>query len=68
MIQSFLIGIGGLIALMFLWVFVQTLWGKTFSDYVSDEDVMAGRTSCSNCGCSTACENKRREMTADSQS
>ena len=59
MLHSLLIGIGGVIALMLLWTLVQTLWGKTFSDYMSDEDVMAGRTKCSNCGCTTACENKK---------
>jgi hypothetical protein len=44
---------------MLLWVLIQALWGKTFSEYVSpDDDVMSGRTKCSNCGCTTACEKK----------
>jgi len=66
MLQSLLIGIAGVIALVLVWVLVQTLWGKTFSEYISDEDVMAGRTKCSNCGCTTACENKRRELSTES--
>jgi hypothetical protein len=62
MIQSLLIGIGGVIVLMLFWVVVQTFWGKAFSEYMSDEDAMAGRTKCSNCGCTTACENKNRPV------
>ena len=65
MLQSLLIAIGGVIALMLFWVLVQILWGRTFSEYVSDEDVMAGRTKCSNCGCTTACENKK-ELSVES--
>ncbi|MCB0558377.1 MAG: hypothetical protein H6573_07730 [Lewinellaceae bacterium] len=59
MIISFLIGIGGMIFLMAAWVIIQSLWRKSFSDYLSDEDVLADRSSCGNCGCTTACENKR---------
>jgi len=40
------------------WAVVQKLWGNTFSDYLEDEDVLAGRTKCGNCGCTTACANK----------
>ncbi len=61
MINSLLIGIGGIIGLMALWVIVQRFWGNTFSDYMSDEDVLAGRSSCGNCGCTTACKNKNAE-------
>ena len=59
MLQSFIIGIGGIIIMMVLWVLVQSLWRKTFAEYLTDEDVLADRTKCSNCGCATACENKR---------
>ncbi|MCB0593327.1 MAG: hypothetical protein H6557_18055 [Lewinellaceae bacterium] len=59
MISSFLIGIGGMIFLMAVWVTVQSLWRKSFSDYISDDDVLADRRSCGNCGCTAACENKR---------
>jgi hypothetical protein len=62
MINSLLIGIGGTIGLMVLWYIVQTLWGKTFADHLSDEDVMAGRSTCGNCGCGTVCETKRKEL------
>jgi len=58
MIESFLIGIGGMIALMIIWIGVQSLWRKIFSDYISDDDVLAGRTKCSNCGCITICKEK----------
>ena len=55
MIDSMIIGIGGVIFLMVGWFVVQTLWGKTFEDHLEDEDVLAGRTKCGNCGCTTAC-------------
>jgi hypothetical protein len=58
MIQSLIIGIGGVVSLMILWMIIQFWWGKTFSDNISDEDVLAGRTSCSNCGCTTVCEKR----------
>ncbi len=58
MINSLLIGIGGIVSLMIIWMVVQSFWGKTFSEYISDDDVMAGRTKCSNCGCTTVCKNK----------
>ena len=61
MIGSFLIGIGGMIFLMAIWVAVQSLWRKSFSDYISDEDVLADRRSCGNCGCTAACEKKQKQ-------
>jgi hypothetical protein len=65
MIKSLLIGIGGILALMVIWVVVQSIWGKIFSEYMTDEDVLAGRTSCGNCGCTTACKNKSTEITTE---
>jgi hypothetical protein len=56
MIKSLLIGVGGVVFLMFVWVIIQDWWRKTFAEHLSDDDVLAGRTSCSNCGCSTICE------------
>jgi hypothetical protein len=65
MFYSLIIAIGGIIGLMLLWVLVQALWGRIFSEYVpAGDDVMSGRTKCSNCGCTTACENK--ELRAES--
>ncbi len=51
-----------MVGLMLAWVGVQSLWRKTFSDYVNDEDVLAERRSCGNCGCITICENKKKEV------
>ena len=58
MIGSYVIGILGIVALMVGWVVVQIVWRKIFSEHVTDEDAMAERTKCTNCGCTTACENK----------
>ena len=60
MIHSLLISVGGIMGLMVVWFIVQRLWGDTFADYISDEDVLAGRGGCSNCGCTTACEKKSK--------
>ena len=56
---SFIVGIGGMILLLLLWIAVQSWWGKTFKEHIHDEDVLAGRTSCGNCGCVTICDRKK---------
>lgn len=61
MLNSLLIGIGGIIVLMIIWAIVQLFWKKTFSEYIADEDVLAERRSCGNCGCTTVCKNKKNE-------
>lgn len=60
MIWTYLIGIFGIVALMVAWAGVQYLWKMIFPEHVTDDDAMAGRTKCSNCGCTTACENKTK--------
>jgi hypothetical protein len=64
MMNSVIIAIGGILGIMIVWIAVQALWRKVFAEYISDEDVMAGRTSCGNCGCTTACT--KQELTTDS--
>jgi hypothetical protein len=59
--ESYSIAILGILALMSIWILIQMLWKKTFAEYVSDEDAMADRTKCSNCNCTTACENNPAE-------
>ncbi|MBT8189264.1 MAG: hypothetical protein HKN67_12945 [Saprospiraceae bacterium] len=44
--------------LLILWAGVQSLWRKSFSDYIEDEDVLAARRSCGNCGCHGICKNE----------
>jgi hypothetical protein len=62
MIQSLLTAVGILVGLVLAWVGVQALWRKVFADYVHDDDVLAERRDCGNCGCTKACENKLRTM------
>ncbi len=62
MFESLLIGVGGIVSLMIVWVIVQSLWRKIFADQISDDDVLAGRTSCSNCGCTTVCKNEQKQL------
>ena len=62
MIQSLIIGIGGIVFLMILWFFVQAGWRNSFADSISDDDVLVGRSSCSTCGCTTICEKKLNQV------
>ena len=64
MITSLLIGIGGIVGLMIAWVVVQALWRRIFADYLTDEDVLADRRSCGNCGCATVCTRKKDPATS----
>lgn len=43
------------------WIQVQILWKKIFADQVEDDDVLAGRKSCGNCGCSSSSCSKNKK-------
>ncbi|HRD82755.1 MAG: hypothetical protein IAE84_18255 [Saprospiraceae bacterium] len=58
MVKSLFTAIGILVGLVLAWIAVQALWRKVFADYVHDDDVLAERRECGNCGCTTACERK----------
>lgn len=59
MLTSFLIAFLSITGLMTMWWMVQKFWRKTFDEYVAgDEDVLEGRRSCSDCGCTVACKRK----------
>ena len=58
MIDSLIIGIGFIVTLAVSWALIQTLWKKVFREEYTDDDVLAGRRSCSNCGCTSVCKNK----------
>lgn len=57
--ESYITAILGIVILMTTWVFIQSLWRKTFSEHLTDDDVLAKRNNCSNCGCTTVCHNKK---------
>lgn len=54
--MTYVIGMVGIVVLMLSWALVQSLWKKTFSENISDEDVLAERRSCGNCGCGKVCK------------
>lgn len=58
-ILRYVIAIGGIVALMMAWVWVQSVWRKTFSKNISDEDVLAERRSCGNCSCTKVCKKEK---------
>ncbi len=60
MIETYLIGIVGIVALMLAWAGIQQVWRKAFAEHVTDEDALAERTRCTNCGCTTVCEKSRQ--------
>lgn len=64
--MSFIISVLSITGLMFMWWVVQKHWKKTFHEYTNatdDEDVLANRRSCSDCGCTTACIRKSEAKT-----
>jgi len=65
MLQHLIISIGIITGLALAWAAVQALWGRTFREYMTGEDAMAGRTKCANCGCTTACENNLKEKSIE---
>ncbi|THD66614.1 hypothetical protein E7Z59_12550 [Robertkochia marina] len=60
--HSLLIGIGLIVSIVLVWVLVQVLWKDAFREEYREDDVLAGRRSCSNCGCTTQCGKKEREL------
>jgi len=58
MVKSLIIGIGFIVTIAVAWVLVQTLWKKVFREEYDQDDVLAGRRNCSNCGCTTVCKRK----------
>ncbi len=59
MLLTYIASILALVFLILVWVLVQGLWRKVFRENVTDPDVLAGRRSCGNCGCTTACVTKK---------
>ena len=59
MVHSLMIAIIGIVTLMLAWVVVQNVWRNVFADQLADEDVLAERRSCGNCGCGQVCKKKQ---------
>ncbi len=62
MIESYVIGILGIVGLMTGWVLIQQVWKKTFAEYSDNEDALADRSKCGNCHCTSTCELKNRKL------
>ena len=48
-LYPYLIGVGGIAAMMALWVVVQLAWRRSFPEACSDPDVLAARAGCGSC-------------------
>lgn len=62
MIYKLVIGIIGLVVLAIGWLVIQLSWHSVFSEYLTDDDVLAGRSSCGNCGCTSVCIKKNQDI------
>jgi len=62
MFKSLIIGIVFIIAMGVFWLLVQVLWKHVFRDEYKEDDVLAGRRNCSNCGCTSVCERKEEGL------
>jgi hypothetical protein len=60
MITSTFIGIFGIVSIMVAWTLIQQHWKRVFPEDVADDDALAGRKSCGNCGCTTQCKTKQK--------
>ncbi|NNJ56024.1 MAG: hypothetical protein HKP14_07820 [Bacteroidia bacterium] len=64
--EKYILGIIGFIALGMAWVVVQNLWRKVFADSISEDDVLAARGNCDNCGClGGVCKEKPKSIIED---
>jgi hypothetical protein len=58
--ERYLLGIGLFVGLALFWVAIQAIWRKTFADNIYEDDVLAARGNCTNCGCmGGVCEDKK---------
>lgn len=62
MMQSIIIAVGLTVAMVLAWVLVQVLWKRVFREEYQEEDVLVGRRSCANCGCTGICERKQEGL------
>jgi predicted permease len=62
MLQSILIAVALVLIMVLGWLLVQLLWKRVFKNEYREEDVLAGRRSCANCGCTGFCENKNANI------
>ena len=59
MLLTYVASILVLVFMILAWVLIQSLWRRVFHENVTDQDVLAGRRSCGNCGCTTVCTVKK---------
>ncbi len=62
MLYSLTIAVIGIVSMMIGWMIVQNLWKNLFADQINDEDVLAERRSCGNCGCGSICRKKEVKL------
>jgi len=56
MLTEYLLALLLLPLLLLVWVGVQNAWRRRFLPADSDDDALAGRSSCGRCGCASPCD------------
>lgn len=56
--RTLIITIAAITFMMVFWASVQHFWKRAFPEEYTDDDALAGRSSCGNCGCSGVCTRK----------
>ncbi len=65
MLETYAVGVLGLVGLAVGWVAVQRAWARAFPDLFDDPDVLAGRGACRGCGCTTVCPRRRGDRSLE---
>jgi hypothetical protein len=60
-VKSYLLAVVLLPLLLLSWVAVQSAWLRLFYPNDADNDALAGRSDCGQCGCATPCDRRENE-------
>ncbi len=60
---TILTAIFGMTLLMIVWGLTQSWWRKIFADEIEEEDVLALRSRCGDCGCGVICQDQNEKRT-----
>jgi hypothetical protein len=56
MLTTYVTAAAGMVVIMLVWVGVQRIWHREFTDRRADPDALAGRLGCHGCDCTDSCQ------------